>query len=51
MDYNLKLNLICAIKNSVTLICFTVLSVIFGKWWIIFFSVLFFSQIETKKIK
>lgn len=29
------------IENIVIIICFTILSILFGKWWIIFFSVLF----------
>ncbi len=30
------LDKIIAVRNPITLICFTVLSVVFGKWWIIF---------------
>ena len=37
------------IKNSITLICFTILAIIFGKWWIIFFSALFLSYIKGTK--
>lgn len=32
-----------AIKNSITLICWTVLAVFFGKWWITLFAILFLS--------
>ena len=39
----------CLIKNSISIICFTVLSIIFNKWWIILFSALFLSNIQTKK--
>lgn len=39
--------LIWAIKNIVILICFSLLSIYFGKWWIVLFSVLFFSYIKT----
>ena len=38
------------IENSVIMVCFTVLAVVFSKWWIVFFSVLFFSY-EKKKVK
>lgn len=49
MSEKLKQQLIIAIKNSITLICFTTLSVWFDKWWIIFFSLLFLSYIERKE--
>ena len=38
-----------AIKNSVVMICWTVLAVVFGKWWIALFSVLSLSNLETKR--
>lgn len=38
----------CAIKNSVCMICWTVLAVVFDKWWIAFFATLFMSWVETK---
>ena len=36
------------IKNSVCVICWTVLAVVFNKWWIALFSILFMDRIETK---
>ena len=44
------LNVIVSIKNTVTLICFTVLAIVFHHWWIVLFSALFFSSVETKLI-
>lgn len=37
-----------AIKNSVVMICFAAVSIYFGKWWIILFSVLCLSSLETE---
>ena len=34
INYRLKLNIAAAIKNSVSLICFTVLAIVFDKWWL-----------------
>jgi hypothetical protein len=46
-DY-FKLLKLVIIKNSISLICFTILAIIFNKWWIIFFSALFMSTIEKE---
>ena len=35
------------IENSVTLVCFTVLAIVFRKWWIVLISV-FFTSYERK---
>ena len=35
------------VYNSINIICWTVLAVIFNKWWVIFFAVLFM-DISTK---
>lgn len=37
-----------AIKNSIALIVWTALAIIFNKWWIALFAVLFMSDIQTK---
>ena len=37
-----------AIKNSICVICWTALAIIFHKWWIALFGVLFLTSIETK---
>lgn len=38
-----------AIKNSICIICFTILAVMFNKWWIILFSPLLLSSIASTK--
>lgn len=47
-EYSFKINLLCIIKNIVTIICFTILAIIFNHWWIIFFSLLFMVKAEEK---
>ena len=37
----------CTVMNIVVLICFTFLAVVFGKWWISLFSVLFMSTTKN----
>lgn len=37
-----------AIKNSICVICWTALAVVFHKWWIAFFALLFMSNVQTK---
>lgn len=37
------------IRNSITIICFTVLAIVFYKWWIIFFSILFMAYEESEE--
>ena len=37
-----------AIKNSICVICWTALAIIFHKWWIAIFAALFLTSIETK---
>jgi len=46
-DYLKRLNTLCVVKNSINLICFTVLAIIFNKWWIVFFSLIFVTIIEN----
>lgn len=36
------------LKNSVALVCWTVLAVVFGRWWIALFSVLFLSSVKWR---
>lgn len=50
-EYNFKMNLMCIIKNIVSIICFTILAIIFNHWWIIFFSLLFMVSLEDKNNK
>ena len=37
-----------AIKNSICVICWTVLAVIFNAWWIALFGLLFITSYETR---
>ena len=37
-----------AIKNSICVICWVVLAIVFNKWWIALFAVLFMSGLQTK---
>ena len=43
-----KLYLIVALKNIATIICFTILAIVFDKWWIVLFSALFCSYISKE---
>lgn len=47
-DYN-ELSKLCVIRNSISLICFTILAIVFNKWWLIFFSALFLTYVEDRK--
>ena len=38
-----------ALKNSTVMVCWTVLAVYFGKWWIALFAALCFSSFESSK--
>jgi len=49
LEYNKYMNKLTAIKNSIAIVCFTILAIIFQKWWIVFFSALFLSHLETDK--
>ena len=39
----------CMAKNVISMICWTILAVIFGKWWIALFAALFMSYVEVKQ--
>jgi hypothetical protein len=43
MSELVKLSISVMFNNTLRLICFTVLAVVFGKWWIVLISALFFS--------
>ena len=49
MNKEIKLYLILTLKNIATIICFTILAIIFNKWWIVLFSALFYSSISSKE--
>lgn len=37
------------VRDMINLICFTILSILFNKWWLIFFSILFMTHWEHIK--
>ena len=39
------------IENSVCVICWTVLAIVFNKWWIALFAMLFISSLKTNSQK
>ena len=49
--YKKHLNRMVVIDNSIVLICFTILAIIFNKWWIVIFSALFMSSIKKEEKK
>lgn len=49
MSEDLKLEIAVLIKNTITLIVFSILAMIFQKWWIVLISILFFNFTENKK--
>ena len=46
LELRKKLNILVVIRNSVSLVCFTVLAIVFNKWWIVFFSILFYAYVD-----
>ena len=44
-----KIFMAVMLKNSCAIICFTVLAILFKKWWIVLFAALFITSIETHK--
>lgn len=36
------------IDNMVVMICFTVLAIVFDKWWIVVFALLFMNAVRTR---
>ena len=51
MSENLKLNLIVAVADVLITAMFTILAIVFHKWWIIFFSILLTYTINDKEEK
>ena len=37
-----------AIKNSICVICWTMLAIVFNKWWVALFGALFLSGLQTQ---
>lgn len=40
-----------AVKNSICVICWTALAIVFNKWWIALFGVLFMSSLQTETVR
>lgn len=51
MSENLKLNLIMVIADILITAMFTVLAIVFQKWWIVLFSILLSYTINSKEDK
>ena len=49
LKYNKHLNDLATIRNCVTIICFTILAIIFKQWWIVFGALLFLVTTEKKE--
>lgn len=49
MSDELKLIELVLAKNTAMVICFTVLAIVFGHWWIVFFSAFFFTNFKDEK--
>lgn len=48
MSEELKLEISVIISNTIRIIAFIVLAIIFDKWWIALFSALFLNSIKQK---
>lgn len=49
MSDKLKLIALVLARNTAMVICFTVLAIVFGHWWIVFFSSFFFAGFKNEK--
>ena len=49
IEYYKYISKLCVIRNSISLICFTILAIIFKHWWIVFFALLFHSDIKIEE--
>lgn len=47
--YN-ELYKLVVIRNSISLICFTLLAIVFETWWVVFFAILFTCYIDEEAI-
>ena len=48
-EKDIILCIIVFIKNILVLVCFTFLAIFFEKWWIVFFAIIFWNSVSTKK--
>ena len=49
MKDNIKLQIAVLIKNILVLALFTILAIVFNKWWICLISAFFYSYIEREE--
>lgn len=49
LEYMKKLNKLVIIRNSISLICFTILAIAFQNFWIVFGALLFTSYVGNKE--
>lgn len=45
LKYNRHLQNLSTIRNCVSIICFTILAIIFKHWWIVFGALIFFVKV------
>jgi hypothetical protein len=48
-EYKIYLYTILAIENSITVVCFTLLAIVFKIWWIVLLSALFTTYIKKNE--
>ena len=48
IEYCKYLNKLATIENSINLICFTLLAIVFRHWWIVFFALLFLTHVDKE---
>lgn len=49
IEHNKYINRLVVIENIITTICFTILAIVFNKWWLVLLSIIFYIGIETDK--
>lgn len=50
MSERTKITIAVLLENTITIICFTILAIVFGKWWIALFSGLLLSSLKWKRV-
>jgi hypothetical protein len=49
LEYRKILNILVVIKNVMSLICFTILAIVFKNFWIVFGALIFTSYVGNKE--
>ena len=49
IEYMKHITKLATIRNCISVICCTILSIVFHKWWLIFIALLFTTTIEKSK--